>query len=187
MIQLMKNIASKLFRRFKPEMYTRDMIKFIKNRMGDKPLVGCEIGVYTGHNAENILRTLNIKKIYLVDPYTTYTDGDGVFSDRSPYERMAKKRLRKFRDKTEFIKAKSGDANTRIKEKLDFVYIDGNHSYDYVKDDIKKYYPLVKKGGVLGGHNYHSSFFDVVKVVNEFTNCTGYKLYGKKCDWWIVK
>ena len=47
----------------------------------------------------------------------------------------------------------SEDAVDDIPEKLDFVYIDGNHAYEYVKKDIGLYYPKLKKGGVIGGHD----------------------------------
>ena len=40
------------------------------------------------------------------------------------------------------------------RESLDFVYIDANHSYDYVKEDIELWYPKVKSGGYLLGHDY---------------------------------
>jgi cephalosporin hydroxylase len=37
---------------------------------------------------------------------------------------------------------------------LDFVYIDANHAYNYVVQDIELWYPKVKKGGYLCGHDY---------------------------------
>ena len=37
---------------------------------------------------------------------------------------------------------------------LDFVYIDANHAYDFVKQDIKLWYPKVKQNGYLCGHDY---------------------------------
>jgi hypothetical protein len=39
-------------------------------------------------------------------------------------------------------------------ESLDVVYIDANHAYDFVKQDIELWYPKVKKGGYIGGHDY---------------------------------
>lgn len=41
-----------------------------------------------------------------------------------------------------------------LKEKLlDFIFIDGNHFYEYVKQDFEMYSPLVKKGGVIAFHD----------------------------------
>ena len=41
-------------------------------------------------------------------------------------------------------------------ESLDFVFIDGDHSYESVKDDINHWLPKVKIGGVIAGHDYGS-------------------------------
>ena len=39
-------------------------------------------------------------------------------------------------------------------EKFDFIYIDGNHTYEFVKRDIINALGLIKPGGILGGHDY---------------------------------
>jgi hypothetical protein len=52
----------------------------------------------------------------------------------------------------------------------DFIYIDGLHTYEGVKNDIKNFLPLVKKGGVIGGHDYTNRIPHLVGVyeaVNE--------------------
>jgi hypothetical protein len=52
----------------------------------------------------------------------------------------------------------------------DFIYIDGLHTYEGVKNDIKNFLPLVKKGGVIGGHDYTNQIPHLVGVyeaVNE--------------------
>jgi hypothetical protein len=38
-------------------------------------------------------------------------------------------------------------------EPFDFLFIDGDHSYDGVKRDFEAYLPLVKKGGYVGFHD----------------------------------
>lgn len=49
---------------------------------------------------------------------------------------------------------------------LDFVFIDASHDYQSVKDDIEAWYPKVKKGGVLAGHDY-PDWPGVKKAVDE--------------------
>ena len=70
---------------------------------------------------------------------------------------------------------------------VDFIYIDGNHSYDFVKRDIELYYPKVKDGGVIGGHDIY--FHEVQKAVFEFVikNNLLNNLHAKYPDWWIIK
>lgn len=62
-------------------------------------------------------------------------------------------------------------------ESLDFVYIDADHSYKSVVEDIQAWKQKVKRGGILSGHDYDSHFTpDVVKAVEEFfpeVNITG--------------
>ena len=67
----------------------------------NKPLVGVEIGVYKGENALSILKTLNVKKLYLIDSYDLYSDyKDGKLHyniDQQPLdgaELIARKRLK---------------------------------------------------------------------------------------------
>jgi predicted O-methyltransferase YrrM len=52
-------------------------------------------------------------------------------------------------------------------EVFDFVYIDGIHQYENVLSDIKNYLPKIKKGGVIGGHDYVSNWPGVQLAVNE--------------------
>jgi predicted O-methyltransferase YrrM len=49
----------------------------------------------------------------------------------------------------------------------DLVFIDGNHSYQCVKDDIHWYLPKVKQGGILCGHDFHPRFPGVIQAVEE--------------------
>ncbi len=52
---------------------------------------------------------------------------------------------------------------------LDFVFIDANHYYDGVKEDITKWLPKIKDNGIMAGHDYNEhSWPGVIKAVNEF-------------------
>jgi hypothetical protein len=56
------------------------------------------------------------------------------------------------------------------------VYIDGLHDYGSVKQDIAAWWPKVKVGGFIGGHDYHdvvmNSDFKVKMAVQEFMSGT---------------
>jgi len=129
----------------------RPMIKYIKeNNSENNELVGVEIGTYHGDNALSMLLNLPIKKIYLIDPYLNYggyTDKYGDELSLEPVFNVAKEKLSKFKDKVAFIRKMSSDAISDIPDNVDFVYIDGNHKYEYVKQDMEMYYDKVKLGG----------------------------------------
>jgi len=158
--------------------------EFFKKR---EPLVGAEIGVAEGNNALNILKELPIKKLYLIDPYTSYI-ADGQLIERYIDSfRIAYQRLSKYKQ-VQFIKKTSDEAVEDVNEPLDFVYIDGNHSYEWVKKDIENYYPKVKIGGVIGGHDYTFSFKGVIRAVDEFVQQHRItKFFVISPDWWIIK
>jgi predicted O-methyltransferase YrrM len=64
-----------------------------------------------------------------------------------------------------------GDSFDRAKdfkdESIDFVFIDANHTYEYVKRDIEAYLPKMKKGSIMAGHDYNMSHPGVIQAVNE--------------------
>jgi hypothetical protein len=82
------------------------------------------------------------------------------------------------------IKATSNDAIINFKEKsFDFVYIDGLHTYEQMKMDIKNYLPIIKNTGFIGGHDYHVVYKGVIKAINE--NFSIDKLFSDTS--WIYK
>ena len=50
---------------------------------------------------------------------------------------------------------------------LDFAYIDGNHHYEYVKEDIQICLKKIKNDGIISGHDYCEESPGVIKAVNE--------------------
>jgi hypothetical protein len=52
---------------------------------------------------------------------------------------------------------------------LDFVFIDANHAYEAVKQDLVCWFPRVKRRGILAGHDYlNEDFPGVRRAVDEF-------------------
>jgi hypothetical protein len=165
---------------------TRPMIRFAEVHFKDKTnLVGIEIGVAEGRNSVSIIRTLKMKTLYLIDPYN-FLSHDSAFTTENDYF-LAKERLALF-PQAVFIKTFSENAIKNIHELVDFVYVDGNHAYEYVKNDLALYFPIVKQNGIIGGHDYNSGvWLDVKKAVDEFAHQNNSKLYVQSLDWWVVK
>ena len=79
------------------------------------------------------------------------------------------------------------DAAKKIDEPLDFVYIDGLHDYKSVTDDIAAWYPLVRKGGVVGGHDFTIQGEDVIDTVTKFAVDANLYLNIDFPDWWVIR
>ena len=169
----------------------RPMIKFIKEHYGNE-LTGVEIGTYEGYNAYCMMLNLPIKKLYLVDPYLFYEEyyEDSYKMSQHSFDvifKNARNLLKDYKNKVEFIRLLSHEAKNKIPKALDFVYIDGNHAYEFVMQDIKDYYPKLRKGGVIGGHDFDGNYIGVVRAAIEFTDENNLELYTSEGDWWTVK
>ena len=71
---------------------------------------------------------------------------------------------------------------------LDFVFIDGNHSYEFVREDIASWFPIIKRNGLFSGHDYGNEEFPGVKrAVDEFARSKGLrvKVYDD-CVWSLM-
>lgn len=60
-------------------------------------------------------------------------------------------------------------------EYFDFIYIDAAHDYDSMVEDLNAWWPKLKKGGILSGHDYieydvvwRGKKCEVFRAVNEF-------------------
>ena len=69
------------------------------------------------------------------------------------------------------IRKRSHDAAISYKNRsLDFIFLDGSHEYKDVLLDLQLFYPKLKRGGIIAGHDY-ANFMTVRKAVHEFFNC----------------
>ncbi len=69
---------------------------------------------------------------------------------------------------------------------LDFVFIDGDHSYKAVKEDISLWVTKVKNSGFFIGDDYHISSPGVIQAVDEFCLKNNYKFQLIMDRIWVV-
>ena len=67
------------------------------------------------------------------------------------------------------IQGDSTKVHEVISEGYDAVFIDGNHSYEYVKKDLENYLPKVKAGGIVAMHdvNFEGERYGSPRVIRE--------------------
>jgi len=162
----------------------RPSIRFIKGKFWREALVGAEVGVWKGKNAKGILKLLSISKLYLIDSYELHDDCK-LTIEGGEGELTAKKRLKKWSNKLIWIKKLSSNAFNNLPNNLDFIYIDADHNYKTVIQDMGNYFPKVREGGVLAGHDIHME--GVTKAFIEFVTKHNLKPYIYGEDWWVVK
>lgn len=115
---------------------------------------GAEIGIYRGSYSKALLKQIPNLELIGVDlwkAYTGYKDYDS--SDIVDAENEARSLEKDYNLK--IIKGWSDRVADLIPdESLDFVFIDGNHAYEWVVWDIAKWSKKVRKGGIVYGHDY---------------------------------
>lgn len=123
-----------------------------------------EIGTHRGDYAAQFIDAWAGRLLHCVDPWAAvpgYEEQaqmlvDIMWSDgnRDHDFEVARKAVHKHRSRVNFIRATSEDAAPLFADNsLDFVYLDGDHQYEPVKKDLSLWWPKVKRGGILAGHD----------------------------------
>jgi hypothetical protein len=149
--------------------------------------VCAEIGTWRGDFARWILMGRRPKLLYLVDPWEYRSEGayerarfGGRTNDgQAEMDAMHSDVLRRFRKhiqrgQVQVRRSRSAEAaGSFAADTLDWVYIDGDHTYEGVMADLEAYFPTVKPGGCIAGDDYgHAGWWEdgVTRAVDEFAS-----------------
>ncbi|MBU1067430.1 class I SAM-dependent methyltransferase [Patescibacteria group bacterium] len=138
----------------------------------DKEFVFAEIGVYKGPMVKLLLAYTNIKQYWAIDPWHKLGPEHGRLERitqeewDSIYLGIAKHMLNS--NNLNVLRTTSENAVKIFPDKFfDIVFIDDDHTYQAVKDNIIRWTPKMKHGGWLTGHDYGARRFQVTKAVDE--------------------
>jgi hypothetical protein len=155
-----------------------EIIKGIENP------VGVEVGVAEGTTTEYLLQTLPTLRMFGVDSYPVYIDWNDTQPDGDANKAEMLRKVDPYMERYNHIYEDSDDAVSKFDdESLDFIFIDGLHTYNQVLKDCQNYYPKVKRGGFIIGHDF-ARIQGVNKAVREFANSIGKEIKNAKQDLW---
>lgn len=120
---------------------------------------GLEIGVARAESSYAILENCpNVTKLDGVDAYEPYQDWNG-FIDQEHNDKtkaIALENMKEFGDRWELFVQSSDIFSLSLGDtEYDFLYVDGDHSYEGVLRDLRNYYSHVRSGGIFAGHDYN--------------------------------
>jgi hypothetical protein len=164
-------------------------MKFTKNReelIANVPQ-GCtfaELGVFSGAFSEKIRSLLKPKKLYLVDIFDGEMGSGDVNGENfqfinlnDSFDQLSQKYAKQPEIKivksttVEFLESLPNDH-------LDAVYIDADHCYEAVKQDLNLSFQKVGENGLIMGHDYEENEFPgVVQAVDEFCEQNDLKIF----------
>ncbi|RYH05338.1 class I SAM-dependent methyltransferase [archaeon] len=141
-----------------------------------------EVGVRDGEFSDWILKNWRGKKLHVVDPWIAqdnvlYKDVSNVQQQEQDerYEMVKDRLTRAHAGRFEIHRKYSTDAAKEVADNsLDFVYVDARHDYAGVKEDLEAWWPKLRVGGLLAGHDFvpdgvhKEGAFGVQKAVFEF-------------------
>jgi hypothetical protein len=187
----------------------RELLPFVLNENG---LLGegAEIGVQLAQFSAELLEKWHGRRLYSIDPWHHFTDGsyvDAANVEQARQDRFYQQvceRLAPYGERSHLLRLTSVAAAAHFREgQLDFAYLDAQHDYLSVREDLSHWYPKVKAGGIIGGHDYINGTwkvageFGVKRAVDEFAKEKGLQVLttglfdaeGNSCmpSWFILK
>lgn len=139
---------------------------------------GAEIGVWDGRYSELLCQNIPKLKLLAVD---CWEDRPTMRLKEGELELVYNKTLSRLEPFDVTIVRQSSMKAVRDipNESLDFVFIDADHTYESVKDDITQWTKKVRPGGIVSGHDYYvtrSGNAGVINAVDEYVKEHGYEL-----------
>ena len=171
------------------------------------PLRAVEVGVFRGETSAHLLQALPDLYLWMVDPWKAAQDGDewkksgdriaklgqdemdAVFNEAHNRTAFAEYRRSIFREPSVMAATLLADAlkDWPNLDGFDLCFIDAEHSYTACKADIAAWWPLVRKGGILAGHDYqHRRYKGVTQAVDEWASLQGLQVTAHRGKVWSV-
>ncbi len=167
---------------------------------------GAELGVRQGEFAAHTLREWpSVRHYFLVDPWVqqaVYRDDANVANaEQDARMRETIQAVAKFAPKPVILRNYSFDAVKSFDDcALDYVYVDAVHDYDGALNDMIDWWPKVRPGGVMAGHDYGRredsgdgftphGIFGVTEAVRRFCEAVNvqYFLTGEGSSFYFIK
>lgn len=156
-----------------------------------KNAVVAEIGVAEGEFSCRILAMAQPKELHLIDPWAFQNRSDYIADHNNVAQAEQNERFHAIQQKffREIAQGKvvlhrgfSQEVAANFKPAtFDWIYVDGMHTFEAVRDDLALYLSKMKKGGLILGHDYAEHLnsqqmsFGVVPAVDEFVRNSGWE------------
>jgi hypothetical protein len=199
---LIQSIAHDLQRNGTMHPFEQRAHEILKRVNGEKRPFGAEVGVFAGRMSAALLKGHPNLRLVMVDSWEgggkayqgdsgdfhaglNQVQQDGAYAEARRATSFAKIRRRILRERSTEAAKRTGLTN------LDFAFLDADHSEDGCRADLAAWWPKIKPGGWLCGHDYDNPQFPkfgVKRAVDQFTSQIGGKLeLGENLTWFLRK
>lgn len=167
----------------------------IRDAVGE-PTLGAEIGVFKGQMAAALREAFPKCELLLVDPWQAWQAGDSYYDNHKRTGKLTEldwdevyheafNRMIEAGGKNRISRTTSKWASRMVEpQTFDFVFIDANHSYVDVKNDIELWLPKVRPGGLICGHDYGGRYKGVARAVHNVLGKDDLIIPGNRTRLW---
>lgn len=171
--------------------------------------VGAEVGVLRGRMSVEMLKMHSGLQLYLVDSWAPAEDhSEAYVATGDIHARLSQKEqdhhcaftrqaVRVFGARAIVVRNTSWSAAMAAAEwpALDFVFLDGDHSFEGCRSDIAAWWPRIAPGGWLCGHDYRGwllvssrrKYFGCTRAIDEFAARIGRTVQKDKDSTWFIQ
>lgn len=153
--------------------YRRDLPALMREL--NLPMIAVMLGVAEGLDSLDLLVN-GIQKLYMVDAWKSY---ENMFGDVSNFQNwhdrnygIAMDKIRGYEHKCVVLRGLTDEMAPSVpNESVGMVYVDANHTREWVLKDINNYLPKLVPGGIMAFHDYENPSYEVGEAVREY--CEG--------------
>lgn len=126
---------------------------------------GVEVGVLNGATFFHLLDKVPDLTMIGVD---RWAEDAAHYGDIRVMGEAVKAQAKDYGKRAEILHGSSVEMAQQVRDKsVDFVFIDADHDYECVKEDIETWLPKIKPSGWLIGHDWNMEFPGVIQAVTE--------------------
>jgi|688.fasta_scaffold171188_3 hypothetical protein len=150
--------------------------------------IGCYLGKSTCYMIDEIKKSGKNITFHVIDNFSTLGDVEQQFKENLGQERL---------DNINLIREDSSLAAKYFdSESVDFLFIDTDHFSWQLVRELTEWLPKVKKGALLGGHDFHmhdtKNTFSILKipfynVIYAYVENPGSQSGWEQTSWWFIK
>jgi len=119
---------------------------------------GVELGVFAGEYSEILMKRIPGLDLTGIDAWKIYKEYKDYKRNESMINAYNQAKQRSEKTGFKIMQDWSTEAVKQFAdESLDFIYIDCNHDFAHVVEDLNVWSPKVKKGGIISGHDFFES------------------------------
>lgn len=135
-----------------------ELLTELSNKLDKTDYTMIEIGSYMGESTMMFASTGLFSTIYSIDPLNGHEEFNEIHNYSWEFIRGEFNKNIKYFDNIVHLQDFSYNVVNEFDDNsIDFIYIDGSHSEESVRQDLELYLPKLKKDGIIAGHDYNES------------------------------